>query len=179
MELAQMSTVPPQQFVDAQKAGVAAAYGLLETVFNGFEKLGDLNIQAAKTALAENQAVASQAVSVQAPQSLFELQARQAQASAEKMQAYLRHVNDIVVETRNELFSASEARVANYMRDSKTFFENLAKQAPPGTEQFVSFWRVGFGAAQQAGATSYEQAKAAAKQTLDVIDKAGKTVAKA
>jgi phasin family protein len=172
-----MSTVAPEQFVAAQKAGVVAAFGILESGFKGFEKLVELNLQATKSALAETQAVVSEAVSTQAPQSFFELLARQSPAAAEKLQAYFGHANEIVADTRNELLMASEKQVADYVRESKAIFENLVKNAPPGAEHFAALWKTGFKAAQEAGAASFAQATAATKQTMEVIDKAGKTVA--
>src|ERR1700681_3479811 len=100
-----MSTVSPEQYVAAQKAGVTALYGVLESGFRGFEKLANLNLQAAKATVTEHEAVASEAVAKQSPQAFLELQTRQAQASVEKVQAYWRHVNEIVTETRNEVLA--------------------------------------------------------------------------
>jgi phasin family protein len=172
-----MSTVSPEQYVAAQKAGVTALYGVLESGFRCFEKLANLNLQAAKATLTEHEAVASEAVAKQSPQALFELQTRQAQASVEKVQGYWRHVNEIVSETRNELLAAGEKHVSDYARESQAFFDNLVKNAPAGSEAFISLWKTGFGAARDASASSFEQAKSATKQAMEVIDKAGKTVA--
>jgi phasin family protein len=124
----------------------------------------------AKASLAETQAVASEAVDAKAPEAFFALQSRQVKASTEKAQAYWRHVSEIVSDARGEILAASEKQVAEYVRESQTLVDNLAKNAPASTEAFVSLWKTGFGAA-------FENAQAAAKQAVEVIDKAGKTVA--
>jgi hypothetical protein len=43
----------PEQFIAAQKTNLDAAFGLSTKVFEGFEKLVELNVQAAKTTLSE------------------------------------------------------------------------------------------------------------------------------
>ncbi|MBC8737401.1 phasin family protein [Paraburkholderia sp. UCT31] len=171
-----MSTLVPEQFAAAQKAGTSALYKLFESSFKGFEKLVELNIKATKASLAENQAVATEAVTVRSPEAFFTLQSRNAQASTEKAQAYWHHVNEIVAETRGEIVEASEKQVGEYVRQSQELLDNLFKNAPAGSEAFVSLWKTGFGAARDAGNAHYENAKAAAKQAVEVIDKAGKTV---
>ncbi|TCF98379.1 granule-associated protein [Paraburkholderia strydomiana] len=171
-----MSTVAPEQFVAAQKARAAALYSLFESGFKVFEKLVQLNVEATRASLAENQAVATEAVSVKSPEAFFTLQSRQAQASNEKLQAYWRHVNEIMSEARSEMLATSEKQIDEYVRQSQTFFESLFRNAPAGSEAFVSLWKTGFGAARDAGNATYENAKSAAKQAVEVIDKAGKTV---
>ncbi|MFP3559909.1 phasin family protein, partial [Paraburkholderia sp. SIMBA_049] len=89
----------PEQLIAAQKAGVNALFGLLNIAYPGFEKLVDLNIQAATTSLAENKAVLSESVSATDAQSLLELRMRQSEAANAKAQAYWRHVSEIVTET--------------------------------------------------------------------------------
>ncbi|WP_429552022.1 TIGR01841 family phasin [Paraburkholderia sp. MM5477-R1] len=165
-----------EQFVAAQKARAAALYSLFETGFKGFEKLVQLNVEATRASLAENQAVATEAVSVTSPEAFFTLQSRQTQASNEKLQAYWRHVNEIMSEAGSEILATSEKQIDEYVRQSQAFFENLFRNAPAGSEALVSLWKTGFGAARDAGNATYENAKSAARQAVEVIDKADKTV---
>jgi phasin family protein len=174
-----MNTQVPEQLVTAQKASFEALYGLANTAFEGFEKLVELNVQATKASIAENQAVASEAVSAKESQSLFELQSRRSQATTQEAQAYWRHVNEIVTETRSQLVASSEKLVSEYVRQTQAVIDSLAKNSPAGGETLAAFWSKGFGMMRDAGNASYEQVKAAAQEAAEVVDKEGKPVVKA
>jgi phasin family protein len=162
----------PEQLIAAQKAGVDALFGFLNTTYPGFEKLVDLNVQAAKTSLAENQAVLSEAVSVKDAQSLLELQMRQNEAANAKAQAYWRHVNEIVIETNSQLLAQSQKQVSEYVRETQALAESLGKNAPVRSGTFAAFWSKSFEVMRDAGAAFQQQAK----EAVDVVDKAGKPV---
>ena len=173
-----MNTQAPEQIVAAQKVGVEALYGLFNTALEGYEKLAALNLQAAKASILENEAVASEALarSAKDPQSFFELQSQQSQATT-KAQAYWHHVNEIATETRSQLLASSEKLVSEYVRETQVLINSLANNTPVASEA-TAFWSKGFGAMWDAGKALHEQTKAAAKDAVDVIDKAGKPVAK-
>jgi len=175
-----MNTQAPEQIVAVQKAGVEALSGFFNTALEGYEKLVALNLQAAKASILENEAVASEALSRSAkdPQSFFELQSRQSQATTKKAQAYWQHVNEIGTETRSQLLNASEKLVSEYVRETQVVIESLAKNPPAGGDAITAFWSKGIGAMWEAGNALNEQTKAAAKETVEIIDKAGKPVAK-
>jgi hypothetical protein len=59
-----MNTQVPEQIVAAQKVGGEVLYGFFNTAFEVYEKLVALNLQAAKASILENEAVASEAVSL-------------------------------------------------------------------------------------------------------------------
>jgi len=174
-----MNTQVSEQIVASQKVGVEALYGLFNTALEGYEKLAALNLQAAKASILENEAVASEALarSAKDPQSFFELQSRQSQATTTKAQAYWHHVNEIATETRSQLLASSEKLVSEYVRETQMLINSLANNTPAESEA-TAFWSKGFGAMWDAGKALHEQTKAAAKDAVDVIDKAGKPVAK-
>jgi hypothetical protein len=140
-----------------------------------------LNLQAAKASILENKAIASDALTlpVRDPQSFFELQSRQSQATTKKAQAYWQHVNEVVTETRSQLLVSSEKLVGEYVRGTQVTIDNLAQNPPAGNEAIFPFWSKGFGAMWDAGNALHEQTRAAVKETVDVIDKARKPVAQA
>ena len=175
-----MNTQVPEQIVAAQKDGVEALYGFFNTAYEVYQKLVALNLQAAKASILENEAVASEALAVSAkdPQSFFELQSRQSQATTKKAQAYWHHVNEIATETRSQLLASSEKLVGEYVRETQMVIDSLAKNSPAGSEAITAFWSKGFGVMWDAGNALHEQTKVAAKEAVDVIDKAGKPVAK-
>jgi phasin family protein len=166
----------PEQFVAAQKAGVDALFGSLNAAFPGVEKLVDLNVRAAKASLAENHAVLSEAVSANERQALLELQRRQTALANEKAQAYWRHVNEIVTETRSELLAQSQKQVSEYVRESQALADNLGKNTPMQIGTFGTFWSKSFQTMRDAGAAFQQHAMGATQQAVEAVDKARKVV---
>jgi phasin family protein len=166
----------PEQFVAAQKSGIDALFGFLNAAYPGAEKLVDLNVQAAKASLAENHAVLSEAVSAKDPQALLELQRRQTALTNEKAQAYWRHVNEIVTETRSQLLAQSQKQVSEYVRETQALADNLGKNEPMQSGTFAAFWSKSFEAMRDAGAAFQQQTMGATKEAVEVVDKAGKVV---
>ena len=80
------------QFVAAQKASLETLFGLTSKAFEGVEKLVELNLQVAKTTLAEVAQTAQASLSVKDAQELLALQAGLLQPAAEKAAAYSRHL---------------------------------------------------------------------------------------
>jgi phasin family protein len=171
-----MNTRVPEQITHAQKVGIEAIYGFFNTVFEAYEKLVALNLQVTKASVLENEAVASEALalSAKAPESLFELQSRQSQATTKKAQAYWQHVNEIATETRGQLLASSEKLAGEYVRGTQVVIDNLTRSPPALNEMVTGFWSKGYGAMWDASGALHEQARAAARQAADVIDKAGK-----
>ena len=102
-----------EQFAAAQKANVETLFGLTNKAFEGVEKLVELNLQVAKTALGEAGDTASAAMSVKDAQELLSLQASLLQPSAEKAAAYTRHVYDIAAATNaDDTITLPRARVS-------------------------------------------------------------------
>ena len=71
-----------EQLIAAQKANVETLFGLTNKAFEGVEKLVELNLQVAKTALGEAGDTARAALSVKDAQELLSLQASLLQPSA-------------------------------------------------------------------------------------------------
>lgn len=175
-----MNTQVPEQIAAAQKVGGEVLYGFFNTAFEVYEKLVALNLQAAKASILENEAVVAEAAALtKDPQSFFELQSRQPQATTKKAQAYWQHLNEIATETRSQLLASSEKLASEYVRETRVIIDNLAKNPQAGNEAITAFWSKGFGAMWDAADALHGQARAAAKEAVNVIDKAGKPVAKA
>ena len=92
-------TYTADQILAAQKSNVETLFGLSNKAFEGVEKLVALNLQVAKTSLAEAAETAQAALAVKDPQEYFALQASLLQPSAEKAAAYGRHFYEIVAGT--------------------------------------------------------------------------------
>ncbi len=155
-----------EQILAAQKANVQTLFGLTGKAFEGVEKLVELNLAVAKTALEETSEAATAALSVKDAQELLSLQASYLQPAAEKVAAYSRHVYDIAAATNAEVTKAAEAQIADVQKKFLAMVDTAAKNAPAGTENAVALVRSAVAAANNA----FESVQKAAKQAADVAE---------
>jgi phasin family protein len=155
-----------EQVLAAQKANVQTLFGLTGKAFEGVEKLIELNLQVAKTALEEASDATTAALSVKDAQELLSLQASYLQPAAEKVAAYSRHVYDIAAATNAEVTKAAESQLADTQKKFLGLVDTAAKNAPAGTENAVALVRSAVAAANNA----FESVQKAAKQAADVAD---------
>src|SRR5664279_3891888 len=102
-----------EQVMTAHKSNVETLYDLTGLAFEGVEKLIELNIQVAKTAMSEAAGTTKAALSVKDAQELVALQASLLQPAAEKAAAYSRLVYEIVSTTGAEVGRVAEATAAD------------------------------------------------------------------
>lgn len=154
------------QVLDQQKNLQASWFGLTAKAFEGYEKLVELNLQVAKTALGEAAETAQQAITVKDPQELWALQTALLQPSAEKAVAYSRHLYDIATSTSSEFVKLAESQVADAQVKFGAVVDNATKNAPAGTENAVALVKSAVAAANNA----YESLHKAAKQATDIAE---------
>ncbi len=159
-------TYTPENFLAAQKANVETFFGLSHKAFEGVEKLVALNLQVAKTSLAEASETAQAAMTIKDAQEFFALQASLMQPSAEKAAAYGRHLYEIVAGTNAEVGRVAELTVADSQKKMLALVDNAVKNAPAGTENVVALVKSAVAAANNA----YESVSKAAKQAGDVAE---------
>jgi phasin family protein len=155
-----------EQVLAAQKANVQTLFGLTGKAFEGVEKLVELNLQVAKSALGEASDATSAALSVKDAQELLSLQASFLQPTAEKAAAYTRHVYDIAAATNSEVAKVAEAQMADAQKKFMGLVDSASKNAPAGTENAVALVRSAVAAANNA----FESVQKAAKQAADVAE---------
>ena len=155
-----------EQVLAAQKANVQTLFGLTGKAFEGVEKLVELNLQVARSALGEVSDATSAALSVKDAQELLSLQASFLQPTAEKAAAYTRHVYDIAAATNAEVAKVAEAQVADAQKKFLGLVDSASKNAPAGTENAVALVRSAVAAANNA----FESVQKAAKQAADVAE---------
>ena len=166
-----MTNLIPEQTVAATKASFDTAFGLASKAFEGFEKLFELNAQTVKTTLAEAQELAAKSLSSKAPQAVFAVQTGEFKPAIEKAQAYWKHVNEIVSSTQAEFEAAGKTLFNLPSYDTKALFDNLSKNALPGSEAVVALWKSGLAAGETAGA-AYTAARKSAKQVVENAESA-------
>lgn len=161
-----MTLLTPEQFAAAQKANLETLFGLTAKAFEGVEKLVELNLQVVKSTLAESQENAQRALSVKDAQELLALQASLAQPVAEKALSYGRHVYEIASATQAEFARVAEAQYEEQNRKVQSLVENVAKNAPAGSETAVAVIKSAITAAN----TTYETVHKAAKQAVELAE---------
>ena len=161
-----MTLLTPEQFAAAQKANFETLFGLTTKAFEGVEKLVELNLQVVKSTLAESQENAQRALSVKDAQELLALQASLAQPVAEKALSYGRHVYEIVSATQGEFARVAEAQFEEQNRKVQSLVENVARNAPAGSETAVAVMKSAITAAN----TTYETVHKATKQAVEIAE---------
>ncbi len=159
-----------EQFSSAAKANfesqVAAASAFNTKAFESVVQLFDLNLRAAKAALAESSVTAQQFLAAKDPRELVTLLAAQSQPAAEKAVAYSRGVAGIAAATQADLAKAAEEQIATRRREATGLADQLLQNAPPGMEQAVAMLKT---AMANSGA-GYEQINKFAKQANEALE---------
>ena len=162
-----------EQLLAAQKANIETLFGLTQTAFEGVEKLVELNVQATKAALAESANNAQAMMSVKDAQELLTLQASLMQPLAEKAAAYSRQLYEIASGTGTEFAKVAEDQAAEAQQKFMSVVDNVAKNAPAGSEAAVAVMKNAVSAATNA----MESVQKAVKQASDIAETNFKAVA--
>jgi phasin family protein len=155
-----------EQIVSVQKSNVETLFGLTGTAFEGIEKLVELNLQVAKTAISEAAENTKAALSVKDPQELLALHSSLVQPAAEKVAAYNRYLYEIAASTAAEVTRVAEATSAEAQQKFMAIVDTAVKNAPAGTENAVALVKSAVAAANNA----LESVQKAAKQAAEVAD---------
>ena len=153
----------PEQIVASQKANVETLFGLTAKAFEGVEKMVELNLSVAKTALDESANNTQAAMSVKDAQELLAMQANLFQPLAEKTAAYSRHLYDIATGTSAELSKAFEGQATEAQAKFMGLVDGAAKNAPAGSETAMAVMKSAVAAANNA----FESVQKAVKQATD------------
>ena len=155
-----------EQLIAAHKTNIDTLFGLTGKAFEGVEKLVELNLQVAKTALGEAAANTQAALSVKDAQEFLTLQASLLQPAAEKAAAYGRYLYDIAASTNADIGKVAEATASEAQKKFMALVDTSVKNAPAGTENAVALVKSAVAAANNA----YESVHKAAKQAADVAE---------
>lgn len=156
--------IAAEQIVKSQKSNADVLVGLTGKAFEGIEQLIELNLQAARTTLAEAARTTQAALSVKDAQELFALQSSLLQPAAEQAAAYSRSVYEIAASTGAEVKRVAEAQGAETQAKFAAIVDKAVKNAPTGTESGLAFVKSVVAAANSA----IETVQKAATQAADV-----------
>jgi len=161
-----MMNLTPEQIVAANKSNLETLVGLTSKAFAGVEQLIELNMAAAKSTLADSQSNAQTVMSVKDAQDLLSMQASMFQPLAEKMVIYNRHLYEIATTSGQDVGAVVQEQFAKSQQLYQDMFENMAKNAPAGSESAVAAFRT----AVSAGTSALESVQKAVKQATDMVD---------
>jgi phasin family protein len=160
-------TNTPEQFTAAGKANLEAMVELSQKLFDGVEKLVELNLQAVRTSLTESADAAKSLVAAKDAQEVFALlQSSLLQPAAEKAAAYSRQVYEIASSTQAEVSKLAESQFAVVQQNISSAVDAAVKNAPAGSENAVAMMKSAVTAANSA----LENAQKAAKQAVGVAE---------
>ncbi len=160
-----MSAIP-QQVLANQKATLDNFLALQNTIFSGFEKLVDLNLKVIKATLDEVAEKSQQAIEVKDAQEALAFTSALVQPGAEKALAYSKHVYDIVSGVQGDLSKFTEEQVAQGQQQVSEAIDQIAKNAPTGTEGTVALLKSSLATANSA----YESVAKATRQATDAAE---------
>jgi len=156
----------PEQILAANKANLETLVGLTNKAFSGVEQLIELNLAAAKAALADTQSQAHAALSVKDAQQLLALQASMFQPLAEKAVNYNRALYDIATHTGANFTQVMEGKVAEAQKAFHDMVNSATANAPAGSEAAVAAFKT----AVAAGNNALESVQKAVRQAAEMAD---------
>jgi phasin family protein len=160
----------PEQFSNATKSTFEAQFALFSTLsansFDSIEKLFALNLSTAKGSLAESTAAARALLTVKDPQEFISLTTSKVQPAAEKTLAYSREVAAILTGTGAAFSKAAESQITEVNRKVLSLIDEVSKNAPAGSEQFVSAMKTAIGNAS----AGYEHITKTTKQAVETME---------
>src|SRR3989339_157868 len=149
--------ITADQITATNQAAFDTTKALATKSFAGLEKLVELNMAAAKALMIESFSHAQAALA---------LQTSLVAPMVEKSVAYSRHVYGIAVETGAEFSKAFEGKAADAQKAFNQVVENVAKNAPAGTESAVAVFKSALASSQ----TAIDSAQSSAKKALAVAE---------
>ena len=152
------------QAATAQRANLDFFFGLAGSMLEGEEKLVRLNLDTAKTTLADWYQRVQDGLAKKDSQEVTGLQDALALPSAEKVLTYERQVAEIASSTQTQLAEVVNARYQEVSRQVQSFVENLAQNVPVGSEAAIAFLKQAITLAN----TAQESMQKATKQAVQV-----------
>ena len=175
----------PEHLIALNKANLEAALRFAGLALEGAERLIDLQLKTAKSALADGLQSARVLASVKDFDQLAALKDTLVQPSLEKATAYAKEVYDVATGTQAELGKLVEEQVAEFNRQVISTLDQIVKTAPAGSEVGIAAMKSTLAAvnsgfdnftkvAKQFGEATQNNIEGVANQTIEAAKKAKK-----
>ena len=159
----------PEQFAELNKANVAQATKLAALAFENAEKLMKLNLDAAKSALAQGVESASAAASVKDVQELFALRTKYAETGVQAALGYSRSLYDVASAAQAQYSQLAEETWTAYTKGVAAWVRRPADQAHPAPPARMSP-SSNFKSTFAASTAAFDQFQKATKQVVSLAD---------
>jgi len=175
----------PEQLIALNKANVETALRFASVALDGAEKLLELQMKTAKSALADGIQSARALTSVRDFDQLAALKETVVQPSIEKATAYAKEVYDVATETQADLSKLVEEQVSEFNKQMISALDQIVKTAPAGSEVGIAAMKSTLAAvnsgfdnltkvAKQFGEATQSNIEVVANQTIEAAKKAKK-----
>lgn len=171
-----MSQLDSEQIAVQGKAYASAAFELSTRLLDALAKLSELNLQAAKSGLAEGRETVEKALSATTPGELLSLNAGLVYPALQKSFAYTRHVFAIASDARGEFEKMIDAQYRRMSDDVDAFVDNARGTVPPGAEASIAALKSVIDATNKAYDTVREAGHQASKVLEDNLAAAAEAV---
>ncbi len=155
-----------EYFATVAKAAVDSLATIAHTSLATSERLAALNLDAARSLVADSAAQLEALLAVKDAQGLFALQRSLAKPAVEKTLAYSRSVYEILNASADGLAQIAESQSAELKKNFSAAVEQSLKSAPAGTEPVVAAVKSALAQADSA----YETLSQSARQTKAAIE---------
>lgn len=159
-----MSFFTSDQFAALHKHNLANLAKVSNTTLAGIQKLTELNLQAAKAAMAEGRANLKAVGASRDLRDVLSVQGNLPQATADKAISYARHVCEIASQAQAELAKAVEEQYEQHQRNVQAFVDTFLKNAPAGSEAVSATLQATLNSAKH----SYHSAQAISQQLAEL-----------
>ncbi|CAN0619749.1 Phasin family protein [Burkholderia multivorans] len=129
-----MNALSQEQVIALHKSNMNALYSLTNRTFDGFQRMVETNLEAARQTLGESEAYWLDALSIKTPEALITRQVGRMQSGADMMLAYSRKLYEVMSGTQIEMMKILGSRYGYHEATTRTLVDHLAKQASVGTE---------------------------------------------
>lgn len=135
--------VPPalKSHLDAQFSFLA---DLSKKMFDGFQRVGQLNVQVAQTVMEEAINNTHQLIESNTPTDYLSIATSQVQPVAEKMRAYQQHLSNITAGVQVELTRTAEQHVPQTSRTAAAVAEEVVRRGAEETDKVSQRQRAAF-----------------------------------
>ncbi len=154
----------PEDLMKMQSEMANAAGAAAMKTLEGFRKLADVNLQAARASLEQSAEQINALLAAKDVNTLTTLVTSFAQPSADKFASYARAVYAVTSETNADLAKMVQDQIAKVNAQLAASIEQLAKNAPSGSEGGMAFIRQALSTAN----ASYDQFNEQMKKMVEM-----------
>lgn len=153
-------------FMTLQSDAIKASNAFAAKSIEGMQKLAELNMKTMKATLESSAEQLKSLMSAKDAKELNDVLITLAQPRSEAFAQYAKDAYAITSETNTEVVKMVEAQVEEGHKQLATMIDNMAKNAPAGSESAIGMMKQALTASRSA----YEQASKAGKQVVEMAE---------